>query len=101
MAARAFSGQATASYSVHVCVRRPTRSQLREWEGNPDAGWLEVEWPAGLEMVDSWFGFEEFCAHGYCARLDFDPATTPADTIVARLEAIPQILRAAIEDEEQ
>ena len=75
-------------YSLHVCVERPEDERIEEM--GPDAGWLDVVWPEQLEFEDAWFGSEESCGHGYCARIDFDN-DCPEETM-RRLCQIPQII---------
>lgn len=81
-------------YSVHVCVLRPTPEELDMWEGNPEAGWLNIYWPEELERGKKWFGAEENCAHGYCGRIAFD--NDDPEGTVEDLEAIRGILAAML-----
>lgn len=80
------------NFSVHVCVARPDGEALEVY--GPDAGWLAVTFPDDIRdaMVDSWFGFEENCSHGYCARVDFN-AGNPRAIIdeLAKVEGVDEV----------
>lgn len=102
-------------FSIHVCLDEPDDeakesaedfTNLQDYKGLAyDENWLEIagdlEYRAGVTVVDTWFGFEENCDHGNCAKitLESEDSSIPPSSIVFDLEAQPGIYSADTNDE--